>query len=202
MSVGTIDRLEPVQLWLDGLEASGPRRIGSHVRHASIRAGASVGGIKVPLFDIDSDPAGRSPDPGSGVARHRRDRLVFVICAFRTEMEPILEAIREAGKPFDLVVRRVKDVPGTYRITDKIKEMIRDAFIVVADLTYERPNVYHEIGTTQALGKKIIMIAREGTQIHSNLVDWAVLFYTDSRPLERDLRRRFEYEVAGSAVSS
>ena len=44
-----------------------------------------------------------------------------------------------------LEVKRVKDVPGDYRITDRIIRMIWEARLIVADLTYERPNVYFEI---------------------------------------------------------
>ena len=82
-----------------------------------------------------------------------------------------------------------------YRITDQIVQMIQSARLVVADLTHERPNVYFELGYARGLGKTIITIAREGTNLHFDVKDWTCIFYNDSRVLERELKRRFEYEL-------
>lgn len=123
-------------------------------------------------------------------------KLVFVIIAFRDDMEPIFEGIEEAGKPLGLEVKRVKDVPGDYRITDQVIRMICEARLVVADLTHERPNVYFELGYARGLGKTVITIAREGTLIHFDVKDWTFINYIDSRILERDMRKRFEFELS------
>jgi TIR domain len=126
-------------------------------------------------------------------------KLVFVIISFRDDMEPIFEGIEEAGKPLGLEVKRVKDVPGDYRITDQVIRMIREARLVVADLTHERPNVYFELGYARGLGKTVITIAREGTLIHFDVKDWTFINYIDSRILERDMRKRFEFELSRDA---
>jgi len=123
-------------------------------------------------------------------------KLVFVIMAFRDDMEPIFEGIKAAGDSVGLDVKRVKDVIGDYRITDQVIQMISSARLIVADLTHERPNVYFELGYARGLGKTVITIAREGTNIHFDVKDWTYLPYTDSRILERDLRKRFEYEMS------
>jgi hypothetical protein len=123
-------------------------------------------------------------------------KLVFVIIAFRDDMEPIYEGIEAAAKAVNLTAKRVKDVPGDYRITDQIIQMIHSAYLVVADLTHERPNVYFELGYARGLGKTVITTAREGTVIHFDVKDWTYIPYTDSRILERDLKKRFEYELA------
>jgi hypothetical protein len=125
-------------------------------------------------------------------------KLVFVIMAYRDDLEPVFEGIDAAGNSLGLEVKRVKDVPGDYRITSKIIDMIRDAQLVVADLTHERPNVYFELGYARGLGKTVITIAREGTPVHFDVQDWTYLTYIDSRILERDLRKRFEFELANA----
>ena len=68
--------------------------------------------------------------------------LIFHISTFAPDMEPASDAVKAAASAVGLTAQRVKDVPGDYRITDKIMEMILSARIVVADLTHERPNVY------------------------------------------------------------
>jgi hypothetical protein len=122
--------------------------------------------------------------------------LVFVIAAFRPDMEPIFEGIREAGAAHGLDVKRVKDLQGDYRITDQIIQMIKAARFVVVDLSHERPNVYFELGYARGLGKTVITIAREGTTVHFDVKDWTYISYVDSRVLERDLKKRFEFELA------
>jgi hypothetical protein len=130
------------------------------------------------------------------LASHVDPKLVFVITTFRDDMEPIFEGIKAAGNSVGLEVKRVKDVIGDYRITDQVIQMINAARLIVADLTHERPNVYFELGYARGLGKTVITIARDGTNIHFDVKDWICLPYTYSRILERDLKKRFEYELS------
>jgi hypothetical protein len=78
--------------------------------------------------------------------------------------------------------------------------MIRSARLVVCDLTFERPNVYFELGFARGIGKKVITIARKATTIHFDVKDWTCIFYSDSREVERDLRARFEIELNRKCV--
>lgn len=142
---------------------------------------------------------GRSPLRQNTVAN---SKLVFVITAFREDLDPIFEGIEAAGRAVGLDVKRVKDVPGDYRITDQLIRMIHEARLVVADLTHERPNVYFELGYARGLGKTIVTIAREGTPIHFDIKDWTYLTYIDSRILERDIKKRFEFELSNDVGES
>jgi nucleoside 2-deoxyribosyltransferase len=74
--------------------------------------------------------------------------------------------------------------------------MIEGARFVVADLTHERPNVYFELGYARGLGKTVVTIAREGTAVHFDVKDWTYIPYIDSRLLELDLKKRFEFELS------
>jgi hypothetical protein len=121
--------------------------------------------------------------------------LVFVVMSFSPDMEPIFEGIAAAAASVSLEAKRVKDVSGDYRITDKIMEMILTSRFVVVDLSHERPNVYFELGYARASGKTVITIARQGTEIHFDVKDWTYIPYVDSRTLERDLRERLTNEL-------
>lgn len=124
------------------------------------------------------------------------ERLIFVIISFENDMNPVFEGIKAAGNSLGLEVKRVKDVIGDYRITEQIINMMNSARFIVADLTHERPNVYFELGYARGLGKTVITTAREGTNIHFDVKDWAYISYTDSRILEQDIKKRFEYELS------
>ncbi|MFN6567815.1 hypothetical protein [Dendronalium sp. ChiSLP03b] len=124
------------------------------------------------------------------------DQLVFVIISFLDDMEPIFEGIQEACSAVGLTAKRIKDVLGDYKITDCIIEMIQSARFIVADLTHERPNVYFELGYARGVGKTVITIARQETNIHFDVKGWTYIPYIDSRVLERDLKKRLEYELS------
>lgn len=123
---------------------------------------------------------------------------VFIISPFTPDMEPVYLAIARAARAVGLHAERVKDMPGDYRITGLILTMIERARFIVADLTHERPNVYYELGYARALGKTVITIQRAGTTAHFDVYDWTCLEYIDSRPLERDLRKRLRFELQAS----
>jgi hypothetical protein len=128
--------------------------------------------------------------------------LVFVICAFTSDMEPIFDAIAAAAASVGLRAERVKDVQGDYRITDRMLSMIRKARLIVADLTHERPNVYFELGYARGIGKTVITILRAGAAVHFDVQDWPYINYIDSRPLEAQLKKRFERELQGTPSPS
>jgi hypothetical protein len=123
------------------------------------------------------------------------ENLIFVIAAFNEESEVIFQGICAAAESHRLVAKRVKDVVGDYRITEQLLNMIRSARLVVCDLSFERPNVYFELGFARGIGKKVITVARKGTILHFDVKDWTCIFYSDSREVERDLRARFEIEL-------
>lgn len=135
-------------------------------------------------------------DSGKPSARPSTEsNLVFVVMSFSDDMEPIFEGIAAAAASVGLEAKRVKDVSGDYRITDKIMEMILSSRLVVVDLSHERPNVYFELGYARASGKTVITIARRETQIHFDVKDWTYIPYIDSRTLERDLKERLTNEL-------
>ncbi len=125
--------------------------------------------------------------------------LVFVICSFSPDMEPVFEGMKAAAKKFGLEAKRVKDVIGDYQITSQIMSMIADARLIVADLTDERPNVYFELGYARGLGKTVVTCARQGTEIHFDVKDWTYIPYNDSRVLEKALGDRFRFEIEKGA---
>lgn len=125
--------------------------------------------------------------------------LIFVICSFDKVMDPVFEAISEAAKSVGLCAKRVKDVHGDYRVTEKILHLIEAARLIVADLSYERPNVYFELGYARGLHKTVITILRAGTHPPFDVQDWAWIDYIDSRPLEHELTDRFRFELSHAA---
>jgi nucleoside 2-deoxyribosyltransferase len=71
------------------------------------------------------------------------------------------EAIAPAAHECGLKARPVAITEGRETITGRILQLIDNSSLVIADLTYERPNCYFEAGYTQGKGIPVIYMARE-----------------------------------------
>ena len=76
-------------------------------------------------------------------------------------VEALLERCEKAG--FEAVRTDTRPPSNTHQIIDEIHDHIQTCGFVIADLTNERPNVYYEIGYAMALGKKLILTSKAGS---------------------------------------
>lgn len=97
-------------------------------------------------------------------------------------------AIKEAASSAGYRAERVDRIPGGSSIDSKIYENIEKAEIIVADLSFERPNCYFELGYARALGKDLIIISREGTKVHFDLEHYDRIEYSSGSELNSELR--------------
>ncbi len=67
--------------------------------------------------------------------------------------------IESVLQEFACVAIRIDKEQALSGLVDRIKEEIRRARFVVADLTDERPSCYFEVGYAEALGRPVIPIA-------------------------------------------
>ena len=71
------------------------------------------------------------------------------------------EAIAPATHECGLEAKRVDLTEGRETITERILQLIGSSNLVIADLTYERPNCYFEAGYAQGKGVPVIYMARK-----------------------------------------
>ena len=45
---------------------------------------------------------------------------------------------------------------------------LRNSDLVMADLTFERPSCYYELGLAEAVGANVALVAKTGTEIHQS----------------------------------
>ena len=110
-------------------------------------------------------------------------KAVFISMKFGVETEDTYQAIKDIRdilkreNNFDLKIIRVDEHEDGYsdEIYHRIVDGIREASLVIADLSYGNKNVHHEIGYAQGIGKKVLLIyqSRDGvdskTEIGSNI---------------------------------
>ena len=118
--------------------------------------------------------------------------FLFIIMAMMEEeksLSDVLYAIHNAAEKAGYKAERVDDRFAFAQINSKILNYINMAEVVVADITYERPNCYYEIGYAHAKGKKVILTAKKGTKIHFDINNFQVLNYESVSELDKKLSK-------------
>jgi hypothetical protein len=105
------------------------------------------------------------------------------------DLEDILNAIKDACKSFGIKATRADEIEHQGRITDVVLREIRRAEFIIADLTYERPNVYYEVGYAHAMGKHPVLIQKTGTTDHFDVAAYNIRDYQNATQLKARLHR-------------
>ena len=73
---------------------------------------------------------------------------------------------------------------------DRIKKALEDSAVVVADLTFAKPNVYYELGIRHAIKGPCVLVRRSGEPSHFNLGTQEII----------TIRARYDDTMDGFAV--
>lgn len=116
---------------------------------------------------------------------------------FQTRFE---ETIRPAVEAAGLVTYKVDLDPAADRLADDIHAGIERAAVVLVDITEENANVWYELGYSQALRKKLVMIScsteRDAGKPypfdvrHRKIIDYQSRLLKDQRKLQADITER------------
>ena len=137
-------------------------------------------------FDDEEDEDEDDAEPESGYV----EGLVFVGLALREETRMVSRTIKQVCKAEKLDAQQVDERLGSGEILKEIWELIEKAQYLIFDLTFERPNVYYEIGYAHGHGNldNILLIARAGTVVHFDIGSRRVHYYADEASLRKIIR--------------
>ena len=110
------------------------------------------------------------------------------------ESEEVFAAISDECERLELFAARVDLLPGSARIATKFRKILKNAAIMVLDLSGSRPAVLIEVGGVLELHDEdfTIIIAKDGTPIPSNISERPVLFFKSTENLRKKIRPHLE----------
>lgn len=132
------------------------------------------------------------------------DNVAFIMMSISSDdpsLEDSLNAIKRATDSHGIHGVRVDEIEHSGRITDVILQKVKSARFLICDITYERPNVYYELGYAHGAGREVILVAKEGTSLHFDIKDYNVIFYRNYSELEGRVEKRVA-EAIGSPSKS
>ena len=130
--------------------------------------------------------------PGTANYRPNTAFIMMAIDSSKSELEDIRTGIKEVFKEFGIEAVTADEIGHEEVITERILSEIETSEFLIADLTYERPNVYYEIGHAHALNKYPILVRKEGTKIHFDVAHRNCPEYKNTTKLKSLLRERLE----------
>ena len=133
--------------------------------------------------------------PKSQPVRPAPRKKVFASMPFAAKYDDtFLVAIEPATLANSAVAERVDHNGTVGPVVPQIKAMIKAAKVVVADLSDSRPNVLHEVGYAEALGKPIIQIcSTPTTDLPFNVRNNQTIQYTIGQTAK--LQKKLEIEI-------
>lgn len=156
------------------------------VFYESVRAAELIDetGERPRLIDVGRDEAhqhGVALGPKVTVAEGTR---CFVIQPFGGHLGTYYEAIfkpaiHQAGLT---PMRADDDIFATGKIMDQVWRGIRQAKVLVAELTSKNPNVFYELGLAHALEKPVILVSSNQEDVPFDLRHIRAIFYDQNDP--------------------
>lgn len=115
----------------------------------------------------------------------------FFICPLdNREIEHNYEfVIKPIVRQFQFEIQKSDEISHTGTITDEILRAISRSRFIIADLTDARPNCYYEVGYAHAVGKPVIILAKEGTTRHFDISTHKWNYWADYKDLKPKLEK-------------
>ena len=134
--------------------------------------------VSDPIENPTRPAAVADPGPAEEPLEPSAKGLVFVAMPFAEEFEDVYQfGIYETVRRHGFVCEQVGQAAFTGDILQRIREKIANAELVIADLTHSRPNVYLEVGYAWGRQVPVVIIAREGEDLHFDVQGHRTIIY-------------------------
>jgi len=108
---------------------------------------------------------------------------------FDSEFDSKFQSIEKTAEEFGFEISKgIKNSENEFNRLETMK-LYDSADYFIADLSFERPSCYYEVGFVQGLQKKVFLIALKNTIIHQ--VEGEVIFYSNINEYEETINHIF-----------
>jgi hypothetical protein len=129
--------------------------------------------------------------------------LCFVLLPFK---EPFLRIFKDHIRPtleeIGLRVMNSDDIFSTKEIMESIWEYVNKARIIVADVTGRNSNVFYELGMAHTVGKPVIILTQDESDVPFDLRHLRYYKYTDNEQGWKRLRENLKKIAQDTLASS
>ena len=141
-------------------------------------------GISLTSLDEAARPDLVSVEPLFGVPNMGgRVADVFVLMSFSPNFTPIFTThISKVVKSLDLTVGRADDFFTAHSVMEDVWKAVYRSRAVIADCTTRNPNVFYEIGMAHTVGKPVILITQDESDIPFDLRHLRYIVYAYTPP--------------------
>lgn len=124
-------------------------------------------------------------------------RSVLVVMSYskRADLEDAFDSFQQICQELGFQCERVSEESAGERILPDILARLERAAFAIVDLTELKPNVFYELGYADGLKKKVVVTAKEGTELPFDVKDIPTIFWDGQRKLKEDLEKRIQAVV-------
>ena len=112
----------------------------------------------------------------------QRNPKAFIVMQFSHEFDDLYaEVIRPTCEEFGFECVRADDIYNNGLIIEDIAREIRDASVIIADITPNNPNVFYEVGFSHGLSKPTILLCdRKRDKLPFDVSGFRTLYYDNT----------------------
>ncbi len=97
------------------------------------------------------------------------DNLISVMMPFASQFDEVYETLKSVSSKLSLMCLRADDIWENEVIIQDVVSLIHRSRIVICDCTNRNPNVFYEAGIAHTLGKDVILLAQNESDIPFDL---------------------------------
>lgn len=165
-----------------------PYKTTTQAREAFEDAGAKV----LDLVDLLSPTETQETVSDTSNYKPNTAFVMMAIDSTNPELEDVRNAVKEMFEKFGIRAITADEIEHEGVITDRVLNEIDTSEFLLADLSYERPNVYYEVGYAHSRGKRVTLYRKAGTKLHFDLAHWNCPEYSNTTELKALLGKRLE----------
>ena len=143
--------------------------------------------LKAATLEVDEDVRRKASNPVKEQPR------IFVLMPFASEfLDVYVLGIREVAEKLGFTVDRADDIEHNGNILDVVQQKIRQADIVIADMSTRNANVFYEIGFAHAVNRPTVLLCRNTDTVPFDLQSINYIKYAGIVDLRERLEKRLK----------